>query len=72
MDFLHRNIVTVWWRMTSRFWAFWPFSTEPMKTLLRVSRLSTKKNVQVLTNLDITFSIVYQLMKNKKLSFPMM
>lgn len=31
-----------------------------------------KKNVQVLTNLDITFSIVYQLMKNKKLSFPMM
>ena len=66
MDFLHRNIVTVWWRMTSRF-----LGLLAMKTLLYVSRLSTK-NVQVLTNLDITFSIVYQLMKNKKLSFPMM
>ena len=67
MDFLHRNIVTVWWRMTSRF-----LGLLAMKTLLCVYRLSTKKNVQVLTNLDITFSIVYQLMKNKKLSFPMM
>lgn len=38
MDFLHRNTVAVWWRMTSRF-----LGLLAMKTLLCVSRLSTKK-----------------------------